>query len=380
MRDERFENAEQEFFKLKGQLDAGRITPEQFDQALRELIVEDDQGRFWMLGADSGKWYLRDGEVWVEANPPSVAEREPKVIVPASAPQPPAQPSRRVPKIILAIAGGLLTLLLGLGVTWGQGLLRTAFQGSAVTPTRVIAAAPTQSSATPIPTETPTRTPTATLASPTASPTVTDTPTATPEIIVITTTPLPPINSLAGVANPSPQVIIITATPLPPAPTATRSPTPAPLIIIVTATAPPRTNTPTPTRTNTLTPPTRTSTVTPSAIPMPTFPSSVITWSTGYDQANAKPLGVVTNKTFTNPIEIYASWNSSGIPAGATLRNDWYYNGALWAQGEYVLQTENASLWYSTFRKDGLPLPSGTYRLEIKLGGQLILTDQAVVK
>lgn len=75
--DPRFQKAEDEYFKLKGQLGAGRITHEQFEAALKESLVEDDQGRYWMLGVDSGKWYVHEGENWVESNPPPAPVRPP---------------------------------------------------------------------------------------------------------------------------------------------------------------------------------------------------------------------------------------------------------------------------------------------------------------
>lgn len=74
--DERFENAERKFFKLKGQFAAGRVTSSELDAALQDLVIEDAQGRYWMLGADSGKWYVHDGAAWIEATPPSAAKRD----------------------------------------------------------------------------------------------------------------------------------------------------------------------------------------------------------------------------------------------------------------------------------------------------------------
>lgn len=64
-----FQHAEDEFFKLKGQLSAGRITQDQYDAKLRELMVQDPEGRYWMIGGDSGKWYVHDGASWTEAKP-----------------------------------------------------------------------------------------------------------------------------------------------------------------------------------------------------------------------------------------------------------------------------------------------------------------------
>lgn len=64
-----YKRAEDEYFKLKGQLSTGRITQEQFEAKLHDLMVQDGQGRYWMLGADTAKWYRHDGETWTEAQP-----------------------------------------------------------------------------------------------------------------------------------------------------------------------------------------------------------------------------------------------------------------------------------------------------------------------
>ena len=52
---EKFRASEDAYFRLRGQFDTGRITAEQFDERVRELAVQDAQGRYWMPGADSGK-------------------------------------------------------------------------------------------------------------------------------------------------------------------------------------------------------------------------------------------------------------------------------------------------------------------------------------
>jgi hypothetical protein len=54
MNTNQLQHAEDEYFRLKGQLAAGRITPEQFDAALKNLMAEDARGHWWMLSADSG--------------------------------------------------------------------------------------------------------------------------------------------------------------------------------------------------------------------------------------------------------------------------------------------------------------------------------------
>jgi hypothetical protein len=68
-----YQRVEDEYYRLKGKYAAGRLTEEQFDQALKDLIIRDTEGRFWMVGADTGDWYVSDGGAWVKAQPPSAA-------------------------------------------------------------------------------------------------------------------------------------------------------------------------------------------------------------------------------------------------------------------------------------------------------------------
>jgi hypothetical protein len=32
-------------------------------------MIQDDQGRWWMVGAASGKWYVYDGQNWIAGDP-----------------------------------------------------------------------------------------------------------------------------------------------------------------------------------------------------------------------------------------------------------------------------------------------------------------------
>ena len=83
MMNEKFQRVEEEYFALKGKLSANRITAEQFDAALKELMFEHD-GRYWIIGASSGKWYAHDNGKWVEAVPPSVGSAPNAASIPAA--------------------------------------------------------------------------------------------------------------------------------------------------------------------------------------------------------------------------------------------------------------------------------------------------------
>ncbi len=117
-----FKQVEDHYFSLRGQLDAKRITQEQYEAALKELMVQDAQGRYWMLGAQSGAWYVYDGQQWVQDTPPGYSSPAsafaPTPPAPAVAPvyaPPPAAPASRAPQLPLLIAGVAFALLLIVG-------------------------------------------------------------------------------------------------------------------------------------------------------------------------------------------------------------------------------------------------------------------------
>lgn len=65
----RFRQVEQEYYNLRGRFAVGHITEEEFDTALRNMTFQDAQGRSWMIGANSGRWYYSDGGDWVQGDP-----------------------------------------------------------------------------------------------------------------------------------------------------------------------------------------------------------------------------------------------------------------------------------------------------------------------
>jgi hypothetical protein len=66
---DQFDQAEQEFFRLRGLFAVGRLSAEEFDEALKHLQVRDEEGRVWMLGANTGRWYYSTLPEWVEGEP-----------------------------------------------------------------------------------------------------------------------------------------------------------------------------------------------------------------------------------------------------------------------------------------------------------------------
>ena len=188
---DKFRQAEDEYFKLRGQFDTGRLTQEQFDEKLRELMQQDAQGRYWMLGADSAKWYYYDGTKWVQSDP-YPGSMPPPVIVAAAAPPvsapvsppPPSAPAAAVAKersfpIIPVLVIILLLILGAVGFLIFQNRDRifVAQAPNQITPILppTITRAPSPTALSALPTL-----PQPTLVQPTLAPLATAVPTATP--------------------------------------------------------------------------------------------------------------------------------------------------------------------------------------------------------
>ncbi len=73
---DQFKEVEEKFTRLKLEFGDQQISQKEFIDALKELRVKDGEGRFWMIGAQSGKWYCYDGSEWIPARPPSLEEKK----------------------------------------------------------------------------------------------------------------------------------------------------------------------------------------------------------------------------------------------------------------------------------------------------------------
>ena len=73
-----FGEVETAFQVLRQRFREREISRREFIDQLKKLRLRDDQGRFWMIGAQTGRWYYFDGREWVEAVPPAEAAAKPK--------------------------------------------------------------------------------------------------------------------------------------------------------------------------------------------------------------------------------------------------------------------------------------------------------------
>ena len=66
-----FEEVDCRYAELKRLHEAGDVTQEEFDEQLKRLMVQDEEGRWWAKAPQSGDWHYHDGETWVRSTPPS---------------------------------------------------------------------------------------------------------------------------------------------------------------------------------------------------------------------------------------------------------------------------------------------------------------------
>jgi len=64
-----FKQTRQAYVRLKDQLEQGRVTAEEFEARVNEMVVTDSAGVLWQMGVKTGKWYRYDGQGWVEDTP-----------------------------------------------------------------------------------------------------------------------------------------------------------------------------------------------------------------------------------------------------------------------------------------------------------------------
>lgn len=68
-----FADIDQRYRELKQQFESGLLNEREFDEALRELMIQDEQGRWWAKARDTGQWNYYDTvtQNWVPASPPT---------------------------------------------------------------------------------------------------------------------------------------------------------------------------------------------------------------------------------------------------------------------------------------------------------------------
>src|SRR3990172_8095831 len=71
-----FQDLQSRYDEVREQFDAGELSEEEFKEELEGLQLKDEQGHYWTIGAQSGKWYFYDGRRWVEETPLPMTKHE----------------------------------------------------------------------------------------------------------------------------------------------------------------------------------------------------------------------------------------------------------------------------------------------------------------
>jgi len=74
--DDRFRDVKSDFERMTGRFRSGEISRREYIESLKQMRFKDEEGRFWMIGAQTGKWYYFDGTGWVQSSPPSLGEKK----------------------------------------------------------------------------------------------------------------------------------------------------------------------------------------------------------------------------------------------------------------------------------------------------------------
>jgi hypothetical protein len=64
-----FQEADRRYVEIKRRHEAGELAQEEFDEQLKQLMVQDEDGRWWAKSRSSGEWHYHDGNSWVRGTP-----------------------------------------------------------------------------------------------------------------------------------------------------------------------------------------------------------------------------------------------------------------------------------------------------------------------
>jgi hypothetical protein len=138
--------------------------------------------------------------------------------------------------------------------------------------------------------------------------------------------------------------------------------------------------------------PTFTPTVTPTRVPptpVPPSPTAVARGPTEFDPIifaqglTAERDPVMPSMSFAYGInEVYAVWACRGMYRGLEIVHTWYHDGRECASGTVIREEENerGREHVSLEGPQGGPLPSGNYRLELYVGGQLLKSETFAIQ
>lgn len=163
-----FQELLERYKQLRADFDAGKIDEQEFQEEIEGLQIRDEQGYYWTIGAQSGKWYRYNGVEWVQETPLPMTKHQgrgiPEAVSRWSGLREDTGSSWMPRWLYTGCAGFLLLVVLALLIV----LLANVLQNRGVR----LSQAPTPTLALALPVATPTPAPT-----PSATPTLEPTPT-----------------------------------------------------------------------------------------------------------------------------------------------------------------------------------------------------------
>ncbi len=111
----------------------------------------------------------------------------------------------------------------------------------------------------------------------------------------------------------------------------------------------------------------------------PTNPSyGPLTFSTQLNEQTGQPTNPGTSFQH-GATKLYGSFPYSNVTPGTAYQAKWYFNGSLAAEGSATFGSSSGSRWHALFKTDNSPLDVGTYRLDIVVGGAVVLSGQCSI-
>jgi hypothetical protein len=65
-----FHEADRRYAEIKRRHEAGTLTDKEFDEQLKELMVQDQEDHWWVKSRTTGEWHYYDGTAWIKDTPP----------------------------------------------------------------------------------------------------------------------------------------------------------------------------------------------------------------------------------------------------------------------------------------------------------------------
>jgi hypothetical protein len=65
-----FHQADRRYAEIKRRHEVGTLTDKEFDEQLKQLMVQDQEDRWWVKSRSTGEWHFYDGTTWIKDTPP----------------------------------------------------------------------------------------------------------------------------------------------------------------------------------------------------------------------------------------------------------------------------------------------------------------------